>query len=255
MINVVAVIYIYSHLQENLKLMQLPSRYLLLITLLITSGCSTVIEGRSQNITINSSPQGAQCIVKQADDVVARLTTPGVATVEKSKNDLVILCSKDGYESVSVKNHSDLALSTFGNAAFYELSFVGNAIDSASGASNKYDSHMLITLAQAQTPAAFPAPPGALPVVELSPQVTTAMSMQVPMPPAPVTPVMATELPPAIPSTPLIASPAIADTSNPAVEASSVLGKETLKIAADQQPPQMTYAQAAEESMRRPPFE
>jgi len=218
-------------------------RSLALLTLLANSACSTVVEGQSQHITVNSSPQGAQCLFKQADDIVGRVTTPGTAEIPKSKNDLVIFCSKEGYESVSVKNRSDLAITSLGNAVFWELSFVGTAVDSASGASNKYDSNVFVKLSPAPTPAAFPAPPGAPAVTQLPMQSVAPLSVQAPMPGEPMTPA---PTPAASPTPPA---------ANPSLHAAEELSQAALKAAAAQQPQPLTYAQSMVEAPRRPPFD
>lgn len=225
--------------------MQSPLRTLAFLALLANCACSTVVEGPSQKITVNSSPQGAQCLFRQADDIVARITTPGTAEIPKSKNDLVILCSKEGYESVSVKNRSDMALTSLGNMAFYQLSFVGDAVDSATGASNKYDSKVFVELTPAPAPAVFPAPPGALPLVQLPMQAVGLMSIQPPVP-----------LPPASMTAPLPVAftPAVLAT-NPPLYAADALGKAALKASSAQQVMPLTYAQAMTESPRRPPFD
>ena len=230
-----------------------------LAALHLLSACSTVVEGRSQPIVISSSPTGAQCLVQQAGDVVARITTPGTATVGKSKNDLVISCSKDGYESVSLKNRSDMAITSFGNMAFYQLSFLGDAVDSATGASNKYDSKVFVELKPASAPTAFPMPPGSVPSLKLPVESVALMSMQVPMPAASNMQVPAVIAQPA-PAAAVAASPVGLTAAvsfpgtGPALNASSKLGQAAMDAARASQPAPMTYAQQVAEVSSRPPF-
>ena len=122
-------------------------RYFSILILLCTCGCSTVLEGTKQQITINSDPAGAKCEVINNGDVIATVEqTPGVITIPKSKNDIYVECSKDGYGKARKKNLADIAITSFGNMAMLQFSFIGNALDSASGAGHKYDSKVFVTL-------------------------------------------------------------------------------------------------------------
>lgn len=114
--------------------------------MLINTACSTVIEGRSQKIAVDTFPSGADCVIRDNDVVLARVHTPGIATVEKSKNDILVECAKEGYISNKKRNRADIAITSMGNMAFGQWSFLGNAVDSASGASHKYDSKVFIAL-------------------------------------------------------------------------------------------------------------
>jgi len=219
-----------------------------ILILMLSSACSTVIEGRSQEITVKSSPEGAQCLIKQADDIVARITTPGTAEVQKTKNDLVILCSKAGYESVSATDRSGMALATLGNMAFYQLSFIGNAVDSLSGASNKYDADVFVQLMEAQAPAAFPAPPAPPTVIKLPASSLAGMSVQAPLPTALLSPEPVAKPLPA-------AASVTASFPNPPLHAASELAEAVRQLPAGQQMAQISYAQEAAEAPHRPPFE
>ncbi len=116
--------------------------------LLVMSGCSTIIEGRSQTIMVNTNPPGASCSLIRKGESLARIeSTPGSAYVEKTKYDITVICSKQGYEDASYLNHSGVAGATVGNILAGGL--IGWAVDSASGADNKYDSPVNITLPKA----------------------------------------------------------------------------------------------------------
>jgi hypothetical protein len=117
-----------------------------ILLLLATSACSTVIEGRTQKIAVDTYPSGADCVIKDNDLILAKVHTPGTAEINKSKNDILVECTKEGYIPNKKRNRSDVAITSFGNMAFGKLSFVGNMVDSASGASNKYDSKVFMGL-------------------------------------------------------------------------------------------------------------
>ena len=110
------------------------------------SGCSSIIEGTSQEIMVNTNPSEASCSLERQGLSIARVDpTPGAATIKKTKYDMIIRCNKDGYEEATYFNHSGEAGATFGNIVLG--GGIGWAIDSAAGADNKYDSPVNITLA------------------------------------------------------------------------------------------------------------
>src|SRR5579871_6844173 len=125
-------------------LKQFPSA--LAVTLLLGSlgACSSVIEGTSQEIVINTNPPGASCALEREGNVIARVQpTPGGATIKKTKHDITIRCNEPGYQEATYLNHSGVAGATFGNIVLG--GGIGWAVDSASGADNKYDGVVNIT--------------------------------------------------------------------------------------------------------------
>jgi len=110
--------------------------------------CSTIIDGTTQKVTINTNPAGANCTVTREGTKIATVPlTPATITLDKDKHDITIACDKAGYMQTSYLNHSGIAAATVGNAIAGGL--VGWAVDSATGANNKYDSVVNITMAQA----------------------------------------------------------------------------------------------------------
>jgi len=108
-------------------------------------GCSSVIEGTSQQITVNTTPPGANCSLNREGVSIARIDpTPGAATIKKTKYDITVVCDKDGYQQASLLNKSGVAGATVGNIILG--GGIGWAIDSASGADNKYDTPVNVTL-------------------------------------------------------------------------------------------------------------
>ncbi|MDE1172263.1 MAG: hypothetical protein PW790_01040 [Parvibaculaceae bacterium] len=123
------------------------------------SGCSSIIEGTSQEIVINTTPEGADCALYREGIAIGRVSeTPGAATVKKTKDDITIKCNKDGYQETTYMNNSGAAGATFGNIV--AGGGIGWAIDSASGADNKYDSPVNLSLVkQAETDSKAAEPP------------------------------------------------------------------------------------------------
>lgn len=118
---------------------------IVLLPLLLTTACSTIIEGRSQQIMVNTNPAGADCdLLRNGDKIATIANTPGSAYIEKTKYDIKIECKKKGFETATYINHSGSAGATFGNIVAGGL--VGWGVDSATGADNKYDSPVNISM-------------------------------------------------------------------------------------------------------------
>jgi hypothetical protein len=115
------------------------------IILTSTCGCSTLTTGTSQSVTVNTDPTGAVCTLSRKGTAIAVVNpTPGTVSVDKSKNDISVLCKKDGYEEGAGVFDSKFQGMTFGNILFGGL--IGLAIDAGSGAINKYPSMLTISM-------------------------------------------------------------------------------------------------------------
>lgn len=115
------------------------------VTAVILGGCSSIIDGTSQQLVVNTNPAGADCTLVRQDIPIARINpTPGAATIEKTKYDIIVSCEKEGFEKATYLNHSGVAGATLGNIILG--GGIGWAVDSASGADNKYDSPINVTL-------------------------------------------------------------------------------------------------------------
>jgi len=124
-------------------------RVVALLGLLILPACASIIEGTSQEITVNTNPSEADCVLKRQDIAIGSVNpTPGAVTIKKTKYDITIVCNKDGYQEATYLNHSGAAGATWGNIVAGGL--MGWGIDSASGADNKYDSPVNISLVPEQ---------------------------------------------------------------------------------------------------------
>ena len=134
-----------------------------------TTGCSSVIEGTSQEIAINTNPAGASCVLMCQGQPLARVAeTPGGVLIKKTKYDLTVLCDKAGFMQASYLDHSGAAGATFGNIILG--GGIGWAVDSASGADNKYETPINITLVPVQPAAQLPTPTPPNPTKSAGPQ-------------------------------------------------------------------------------------
>ena len=131
------------------------------------SGCATVFEGTSQEISVVTNPPGASCdFDRQGMQVGTIASTPGTANIRKSKYDIMVVCSKPGYQSGRYLNHSGTTATIAGNVAADLILTAGisSIVDSADGADNHYDPVVNMTLLPAGSyyippPAAAPPKP------------------------------------------------------------------------------------------------
>lgn len=116
---------------------------------ILLSACSSIVEGTSQEIVVNTVPEGANCAFEREGQVIGRISqTPGGLTIQKTKHDINIICTKDGYQEATYFNKSDVAGATVGNIILG--GGVGWIIDSASGADNKYTTPVNISMVPAE---------------------------------------------------------------------------------------------------------
>ena len=112
--------------------------------------CSSIVQGTSQDIFINTTPASASCILeREGQKIGAVASTPGTVSVEKTKHDITITCTKDGYQTATYYNESGWESGS--GAAGIALDVIltlglSSVIDSATGADNKYKSPVNITL-------------------------------------------------------------------------------------------------------------
>lgn len=153
-LTVNSTLHIGGNIMTSLFSRAVPCGALLAIAL-ATSACSSIVDGTTQEIVVNTSPAGADCAIERQGLSIARVNpTPGAATIEKTKHDITIRCTKDTFHEATYFNKSDVAGATFGNIILG--GGIGWAIDSASGADNKYTSPVNITLVPLTEPQPAP---------------------------------------------------------------------------------------------------
>lgn len=110
-------------------------------------GCASIVSGTSQNIYVNTTPEGADCKLYRENVVIARANpTPATVKVDKTKHDITIKCNKDGYQESTYINESGNEGATLGNIILG--GGIGWAVDSAAGADNKYQEKVHINLSR-----------------------------------------------------------------------------------------------------------
>jgi len=117
-------------------------------------GCSTIISGTSQKITVNTDPTGADCALSRDGLIIGRVNpTPGQTEVSTNRSAITVTCKKEGYQDGSNIDAAGFDPAVLGNILIGGV--VGVVVDAASGGASKYDSVVNITLQ--------PLPPGSPP--------------------------------------------------------------------------------------------
>lgn len=142
---------------------------LTVLSVVALSGCVSVFEGTSQEISVATNPSGAVCAFERDGKAIGSIApTPGTLVVRKSKYDITIKCNKDGYHEASFLNHSGTTDTIAANVIVDLLLTAGisSIVDSANGADNRYDPVVNITLienAAGKTATSTPAGPTVIP--------------------------------------------------------------------------------------------
>jgi len=112
---------------------------------ILLSGCASVIEGRSQKIQVCTQPEvGAQCYLQNNHGKVYLSNTPGIATVPRSYQDLIITAQKPGYIESIVRIKSKTNCAAFGNVLLGGA--IGAGVDCADGAAYSYPEKIVIPM-------------------------------------------------------------------------------------------------------------
>lgn len=109
------------------------------------SSCASIISGTSQEVAVNTKPSGAECDVERDGKTIGHIDeTPGSLVVTRANSDILVECSKTGYEHTNATNENDVEAWAFGNLFFGGL--IGLAVDAFSGAINSYDNSTTVVL-------------------------------------------------------------------------------------------------------------
>jgi hypothetical protein len=117
---------------------------LLPLTLILLSGCASIIDGRQQPITIQTTPvKAAECTLTNSNGTWNVNSTPGQVVVNRAYGDLSITCNKDNYTGLTVAE-SRVKGWFWGNILFGGL--IGMGIDSFNGAGFDYPQNITVPL-------------------------------------------------------------------------------------------------------------
>src|SRR4051794_9709247 len=129
------------------------TKILIIASLALLSGCASIASGTTQQISVNSSPGGADCDLIREGAKIHHVTTPASPLVNKTKHDITVACSKPRYQDAQAVNKSGVEPWVLGNLIFGGL--IGLVIDVSSGAQNHYDETTTLNLTPAPAPAAM----------------------------------------------------------------------------------------------------
>ena len=112
---------------------------------LLSGACSTIVEGTDQAVTVITEPAGAACTLEREGTAIAVIDpTPGTVQVEKSKQNIAVLCTREDHQDSAGVLSSTFQSMTFGNILFGGV--IGLAVDASSGAMNKYPDSITIVM-------------------------------------------------------------------------------------------------------------
>jgi uncharacterized protein YceK len=139
----------------------------------VLPGCATIMEGSSQSVSVSTTPAGALCNVDRAGTHIGTVAaTPGSIHLDKSKNDLMISCTKEGFQPATLAQSPKFVGTTFGNIVAGGL--IGVAVDAASGANYEYPSDIHLDLAPVAISSTSPESGGAAGALMMQPAVAVA---------------------------------------------------------------------------------
>jgi hypothetical protein len=108
--------------------------------------CATLVNGTTQTVTVSTTPAAASCTLDRMGARVGAISaTPGSVRLDKSKNDLAVTCSKDGFQTATVNHAPSFSGATFGNIIAGGV--VGVIVDAASGANYSYPDDIRMDMA------------------------------------------------------------------------------------------------------------
>jgi hypothetical protein len=107
--------------------------------------CATMVAGTSQDVVVDTDPAGASCDLKRSGETLTTLAaTPGKVNVSRSKNDIDVMCRKEGFAQAGTKIVPSFNGATIGNVLVGGL--IGVMVDAASGANFNYPAHNYVSL-------------------------------------------------------------------------------------------------------------
>lgn len=115
----------------------------LLAMSLTLAGCATIVEGTSQSILVDFSPQETSCVAFRDGTQIASVSqTNRTMNVQKSRHDIILRCSAPGHQTADTKVESSASAAGVVGAVFLDL----GVIDYATGALNKYPTSVTVAL-------------------------------------------------------------------------------------------------------------
>ena len=108
-------------------------------------GCATIVKGTSQVVTLSTpGANGAVCTLTSPAITTVTVTTPGSVTLEKSKENIAVICTRRCFQDGSGVIASSAEITTAGNLLIGGV--IGLGVDAAGGAMHKYNADNQIVM-------------------------------------------------------------------------------------------------------------
>lgn len=108
-------------------------RLCLLLLLLLSSGCASIVNGTTQNVAVTSTPDGAKVTAAGGDKSIECIS-PCTMTLKRKYN-YSVMVSKDGFKQQTIQLQSVVSGAVAGNIIAGGL--IGWGIDAASGGDSR----------------------------------------------------------------------------------------------------------------------
>lgn len=147
-------------LRGTVMTLRLFAFFLVALVGLQLSACASIVKGSSASVAVSTPPvSGATCTLSSAEGSW-QIVSPSSVTIPRSKNDVQVRCTKDGYQDAAAVIPSTFEGWTVGNLIFGGI--IGVGVDAATGAMNDYPNAFQVPMTKLDAPAAAPpvmAPP------------------------------------------------------------------------------------------------
>jgi len=107
--------------------MNLLNVLLIFLVLIFSSGCATIMHGKTQDISVTTNPAGADILV----DSQKHYQSPAMLSMSR-KDGHIVEISKEGYQPETVEIGQTMSLATFGDVLAGGI--IGYTVDAITGA-------------------------------------------------------------------------------------------------------------------------
>ena len=116
------------------------------VACILLGSCSTIVKGTKQQVSVNTpGVNGAMCTLQSPAIGTRTVQTPANITLPKSRHNVAVSCTAQCYKGTGTLA-SRTEIMTAGNILVGGV--VGLGVDAASGAMNKYDPGVEVTMSR-----------------------------------------------------------------------------------------------------------
>ena len=119
--------------------------YSALASISLLSGCASIVSGQHQSLSVATPGcEKANCELQNDEGKWYVPITPGTVTVNRSYQELLVKCAKEGHEAATVSVKSTTKGLAFGNILLGGI--IGAGVDMASGAAYDYPTEISVPM-------------------------------------------------------------------------------------------------------------